>query len=80
MYVTFAMQNAERHDDVKGPGNGFIDVFDLNGSFLERFATGGALNSPWAQGSPKSVVAQLGVDVEKVIASSKDPWKPVLVF
>src|SRR2546425_2825598 len=47
LYVTFAMQNAERHDDVKGPGNGFIDVFDLNGTFLERFATGGALNSPW---------------------------------
>jgi uncharacterized protein (TIGR03118 family) len=47
LYVTFAMQNAERHDDVKGPGSGFIDVFDLDGSFLERFATGGALNSPW---------------------------------
>jgi len=47
LYVTFALQDAERHDDVQGPGNGFIGVFDLQGSFLERFATGGALNSPW---------------------------------
>jgi uncharacterized protein (TIGR03118 family) len=47
LYVTFAVQNAERHDDVKGPGNGFVDVFDLNGTFLESFASGGTLNSPW---------------------------------
>ncbi len=47
LYVTFAMQNVDRHDDVKGPGSGFVDVFDLNGNFIERFASGGALNSPW---------------------------------
>ncbi len=47
LYVTFAVQNAERHDDVKGLGNGFVDVFDLNGNFLESFASGGTLNSPW---------------------------------
>ena len=47
LFVTFAMQNADRHDDVKGPGNGFVDVFDLNGNFIERFASGGRLNSPW---------------------------------
>jgi uncharacterized protein (TIGR03118 family) len=47
IYVTFARQNDERHDDVAGPGSGFVDVFDLNGNFQERLATGGALNSPW---------------------------------
>ncbi|PYV19444.1 MAG: TIGR03118 family protein [Acidobacteria bacterium] len=47
LYVTFAMQDSFRHDDVKGPGNGFIDVFDLNGNFVQRFASGGTLNSPW---------------------------------
>lgn len=47
LYVTFALQNAARHDDVAGPGNGFIDVFELNGRFVRRFATGGMLNSPW---------------------------------
>lgn len=47
LYVTFAVQNAARHDDVSGPGNGFIDVFTLEGAFLRRFSTGGVLNSPW---------------------------------
>src|SRR5215469_11630387 len=47
LFVTFAMQDEERHDDKKGPGSGFVDVFDLRGKFEERFATGGPLNSPW---------------------------------
>ena len=30
-----------------GPGHGFIDSYDVNGNFLSRIATQGALNSPW---------------------------------
>jgi uncharacterized protein (TIGR03118 family) len=37
----------DRHDDVAGAGNGIVDTFDLSGNNLQRFATGGALNSPW---------------------------------
>ena len=48
LYVTFAMQNAAKHDDVAGPGNGFVDVFSPNGDLLQRFASEGSLNSPWA--------------------------------
>jgi len=47
LFVTYAKQNAEKHDDVAGPGNGFVDVFDTNGHFLRRFASRGSLNSPW---------------------------------
>ncbi len=47
VFVTYAMQDAEKHDDVKGPGNGFVDVFSTNGVLLRRFASNGALNSPW---------------------------------
>src|SRR5438132_8664850 len=47
LLVTFAMQNAERHDDVAGPGVGFVDIFSADGDFVRRFATGGSLNSPW---------------------------------
>jgi uncharacterized protein (TIGR03118 family) len=49
LYVTFALQDPiTLHDDVKGVGNGFIDIFDTEGSFIKRFANRGALNSPWA--------------------------------
>jgi uncharacterized protein (TIGR03118 family) len=47
LYVTFALQNAQKHDDVSGPGNGFIDVFSTDGVWQSRFASQGALNSPW---------------------------------
>jgi uncharacterized protein (TIGR03118 family) len=47
LYVTYALQDALKKDDVAGPGNGFVSVFDLNGNFLARVASGGTLNSPW---------------------------------
>jgi uncharacterized protein (TIGR03118 family) len=47
LYVTFAKQDAAMHDDVRGPGNGFVDVFDTSGKFLQRLVSNGNLNSPW---------------------------------
>ena len=47
IYVTFALQNDKKHDDVAGPGNGFLDVFNKEGHFIKRLITGGNLNSPW---------------------------------
>ena len=47
LYVTFALQNTAKHDDVPGKGNGFVDVFDTDGNMLRRFASKGKLNSPW---------------------------------
>lgn len=34
--------------DLDGPGNGFVSVFNLDGSFVRRFTSRGVLNSPWA--------------------------------
>ena len=45
--VTYAEQDANRHDDVAGQGHGFVDRFDTSGAFLGRVATHGQLNSPW---------------------------------
>jgi uncharacterized protein (TIGR03118 family) len=47
LYVTFAKQNAAKHDDVAGPGHGFVDVFDTNGNLIRRLIARGSLNSPW---------------------------------
>src|SRR5260370_473636 len=47
LYVTYAKQNAEKHDDVAGIGNGYVDAYDLNGLLLQRLVAGGSLNSPW---------------------------------
>lgn len=47
IYVTYAQQNAAKHDDVAGPGHGFVDVFSTNGVLLHRLIRRGRLNSPW---------------------------------
>jgi len=47
IYVTYALQDKKRHDDVKGPGNGFVNVFDTSGNLIKRLISNGNLNSPW---------------------------------
>ena len=47
LYVTYAKQDAAMHDETTGAGLGYVDVFDFNGNFVSRFASGGALNAPW---------------------------------
>ncbi len=47
LFVTYAKQNADKHDDVRGAGHGFVDVFDTDGHLIRRFESRGRLNSPW---------------------------------
>jgi uncharacterized protein (TIGR03118 family) len=47
LYVTYARQDAAKHNDVAGIGNGYVDAYDLNGLLLQRLVAGGSLNSPW---------------------------------
>jgi uncharacterized protein (TIGR03118 family) len=41
------LQNAAKHDDVSGPGHGFIDIYTNDGFLVKRLVSGGDLNSPW---------------------------------
>ncbi len=52
LYVTYARQDAARHDDLAGPHRGFVDVFNLDGTpglpgHAIRLVSRGALDSPW---------------------------------
>jgi len=47
LYVTYALQDEDAEDDVPGPGNGFVDAYDLSGNLIGRVASAGDLNSPW---------------------------------
>jgi uncharacterized protein (TIGR03118 family) len=47
IFVTYALQDAAKHDPVIGAGNGIVDIFDQQGLLVRRFATGGTLNAPW---------------------------------
>jgi uncharacterized protein (TIGR03118 family) len=52
VYVTYAKQDKDAHDDVSGPGNGFVDVYNLDGTpglanGNARLVSRGPLDSPW---------------------------------
>ncbi len=47
IYVTFAKQDAQKHDNLDGPGLGFVDVFDSDGKLLMRLKHGRWMNAPW---------------------------------
>ena len=49
LYVTYAMDkpSPDDGDDAGGAGNGFINVFKPDGTFVKRFASNGTLTSPW---------------------------------
>jgi uncharacterized protein (TIGR03118 family) len=49
LYVTFAKQlGPDNEDDQAGVGNGYVDVFNPDGTLVRRFISKGSLNSPWA--------------------------------
>jgi len=47
IYVTYALQDQDKEDDVAGPGNGYVDAYDTSGNLIRRVASAGELNSPW---------------------------------
>jgi uncharacterized protein (TIGR03118 family) len=45
--VTYAEQDALKHDPIHAPGAGFVSLFDANGGFIRRITSRGTLNAPW---------------------------------
>jgi uncharacterized protein (TIGR03118 family) len=60
LFVTYAQQDADKEDDVPGPGAGFVNVFDLEGKFIRRFASQGTLNAPWGLARPLQKFGKFG--------------------
>jgi uncharacterized protein (TIGR03118 family) len=63
LIVTYAKQNAFKHDDMPGPGHGFVDKFDTDGNLLQRLATGGGLDSPWGVARASSAFGMFAGDL-----------------
>lgn len=47
LFVTYAKQDAARHDDVAGEGNGYVEIFTPSGAHIGHLEHGPWLNSPW---------------------------------
>ena len=46
IFVTYAKQDAAKHDDLAGPGFGYVDEFTPDGQLVARVASGGRKNAP----------------------------------
>ena len=47
IYVTYALQDGAKHDELAGAGRGFVSSFSQQGNFIARVASAGALDAPW---------------------------------
>ncbi len=47
IYVSYAKQDAAKHDEITGRGLGFVNVFNPNGVLIRRLVSQGALDAPW---------------------------------
>lgn len=48
LFVLYALVDQATHEETKGAGLGIVAEFNPDGTLVRRFATGGALNAPWA--------------------------------
>lgn len=54
LYVSFAMQDSAKHDDVQGAGLGYVDVFTTTGQLVHRLQHNNFMNSPWGMAQAPS--------------------------
>jgi uncharacterized protein (TIGR03118 family) len=46
LYVMYAKVASDGEEEV-GPGNGYVDIYNPDGSLVRRFTSRGQLNAPW---------------------------------
>lgn len=47
VYVAFAKQDEDKHDEVAGRKLGYVDEFSPSGTLIQRFENGPWMNAPW---------------------------------
>ena len=60
VFVSYALQDDKKHDDVPGEGYGLIDLFDTDGNFVQRLVSGDRLNAPWGLAIAPATFGNLG--------------------
>jgi len=71
LYVTYAMQDNSRHDDVAGSGNGLINIFDFSGNLDTCIA----LRTAYIAGGTFHIQAGGGIVADS--EPSKEYWESV---
>jgi uncharacterized protein (TIGR03118 family) len=67
MYAKIGANPAQGQVVSASPGNGFVDVFNPDGSFVKRFISQGQLNAPWGITKAPAGFWGDGSDVQNII-------------
>ena len=91
-YVTFALRNptGPAGIGVAGNGNGFVSVFNLDGTFNRRLINQGSLNNPWGMTRvcdsllvgqlAGGVILEFDIDTGKMLSTYSDCYGNVLFY
>ena len=64
LFVTYALQDADKEDDVGGAGHGYVDEFNLDGTLVRQLVSeGGPVDSPWGLDIAPSSFGQFAGDL-----------------
>jgi uncharacterized protein (TIGR03118 family) len=65
IFVTYAVQDAAKHDPVHAAGDGIVDIFDTNGNMVQRLVSNSDMhaNAPWGVVIPPTGFGAFGGDV-----------------
>jgi uncharacterized protein (TIGR03118 family) len=63
LWVTYALQDAAKHDPINKPAHGFVSVFNPDGKLVNHFAQHGHLSSPWGVGLAPMSFGQFAGDI-----------------
>ena len=85
IFVTYAKQDAQGHDEIDGQGLGIVDEYSTSGTLIARVAQHGQLNAPWGMAMAPSdfgpasgdlLVGNFGDGRINVFAPSKNGFVP----
>ncbi len=63
LYVTYALQDGTKLNEVDGPGLGYVNVFSPNGRLLHHLAHGSYFNAPWGLAQASSDFGKFSHDI-----------------
>lgn len=63
VFVTYAKQDADAHDEVDAQGLGFVDEYGLQGNLVARVAQRGQLDGPWGLAMAPASFGRFGGDL-----------------
>ena len=70
IFVTYAKQDSAKHDDVAGPGLGYVDEFTPDGKLVARVASAGAKRAGTRRGGSRSRRRRFGVFAGDVLVGN----------